>query len=98
MATAAIDFAEQKQTEVEPYKDSPTENELSTMEDYGTILKPYFDAQENLEDFPLNDMQRRACTSVKTSQRKKFANVLVSRVYLLSVLELTTNGRYLWRT
>jgi hypothetical protein len=49
MATAAIDFAEQKQTEVEPYKDSPTENELSTMEDYGTILKPYFDAQENLD-------------------------------------------------
>lgn len=49
MATAAIDFTEQKQTEVEPYKDSPTENELSTMEDYGTILKPYFDAQENLD-------------------------------------------------
>jgi len=49
MATAAIDFAEQKQTKVEPYRDSPTENELSTMEDYGTILKPYFDAQENLD-------------------------------------------------
>lgn len=49
MATASIDFAEQKQTEVEPYRDSPTENELSTMEDYGTILKPYFDAQENLD-------------------------------------------------
>jgi hypothetical protein len=49
MATAAIDFAEQQQTKVEPYRDSPTENELSTMEDYGTILKPYFDAQENLD-------------------------------------------------
>jgi hypothetical protein len=49
MATATIDFAEQKQTEVEPYRDSPTENELSTMEDYRTILKPYFDAQENLD-------------------------------------------------
>lgn len=49
MATATIDFTEQKQTEVEPYRDSPTESELSAMEDYGTILKPYFDAQENLD-------------------------------------------------
>jgi hypothetical protein len=49
MATATIDFEEQEQTEVEPYKDSPTENELSTMEDYGTMLKPYFDAQEHLD-------------------------------------------------
>jgi hypothetical protein len=27
----------------------PCENELSTMEDFGEILKPYFDAQENLD-------------------------------------------------
>jgi hypothetical protein len=49
MATATIDFTEQKQTEVEPYRDSPTESELSAMEDYGTILKPYFDAHEALD-------------------------------------------------
>ncbi len=49
MATAAIDFAEQEQTEVEPYGNSPTENELSMMEGFGEILKPYFDAQENLD-------------------------------------------------
>lgn len=49
MATATIDFTEQKQTEVEPYRDSPTESELSAMEDFGVILKPYFDAQENLD-------------------------------------------------
>jgi hypothetical protein len=49
MATAAIDFTEQKQTEVEPNKHLPCENELSTMEDFGEILKPYFDAQENLD-------------------------------------------------
>ena len=49
MATATIDFTKQEQTEVEPYRDSPTESELSAMEDYGTILKPYFDAQENLD-------------------------------------------------
>lgn len=49
MAIAAIDFAEQEQTKAEPYKDSPTENELSTMEDFGEVLKPYYDAQENLD-------------------------------------------------
>lgn len=49
MATATIDFAEQQQTEVEPYKNSPKENELATMEEFGEILKPYFDAEENFD-------------------------------------------------
>ena len=49
MATATIDFTKQEQTEVEPYRDSPTETELATMESFGEILKPCFDAEEKVK-------------------------------------------------
>jgi len=50
MATASIDFTEQQQQEqVEVYKDSPTESELTSMVGIGAILKPLYDAEETFK-------------------------------------------------